>query len=374
MSASKEYLLHTHDLTVGYGKTPVLKDITFSLRPGQILTLIGPNGAGKSTILKSITRQLKTLSGTVYLDGAPMDTLTEPVLARTMSILMTDRVEPELMTCGEVVSAGRYPYTGRLGILSPEDRRQVWEAMELVHVSALYDRDFNRISDGQRQRVMLARAICQEPQVLVMDEPTSFLDIHHKLELLSILKDLVRQKHLAVVLSLHELDLAQKVSDLILCVREGAVDRLGTPEEIFSGDYIQSLYGVKRGSYNAAFGSLELEAPVGAPQVFVIGGNGSGIPVYRKLQRLGIPFAVGVVHENDLDYPVAKALGVQVISERAFEPISPEMLAQAQAVMARCEQVICTVNVFGTMNRGNLHLQSLAGEKLTSIEELQNDI
>lgn len=374
MSISKEYLLHTHALTVGYGKTPVLKDVTFSLCPGQILTLIGPNGAGKSTILKSITRQLKTLSGTVYLGKAPMDTLTDLALARTMSILMTDRVEPELMTCGEVVSAGRYPYTGRLGILSPEDHRQVREAMELVHVSALYDRDFNRISDGQRQRVMLARAICQEPKVLVMDEPTSFLDIHHKLELLSILKELVREKQLAVVLSLHELDLAQKVSDLILCVREGAVDRLGTPEEIFAGNYIQSLYGVKRGSYNTAFGSLELEAPVGAPQVFVIGGNGSGIPVYRRLQRLGIPFAVGVIHENDLDYPVAKALAAQVISEPPFEPISPEKLAQAKTVMAGCQRVICAVDAFGTINQGNLQLKALAGDKLTTIEEVQSNI
>lgn len=157
---------------------------------------------------------------------------------------MTGRIEPELMTCGEVVESGRYPYTGRLGILSEKDRSKAAEAMELIRVSELYDVDFTCISDGQRQRVMLARAICQEPEVLILDEPTSFLDIRHKLELLSLLKKLVIEKGLAVVMSLHELELAEKISDTILCIKDGRVDRTGTPGEIFSGDYINNLYGI----------------------------------------------------------------------------------------------------------------------------------
>ena len=143
---------------------------------------------------------------------------------------MTGWVEPELMRCEEVVESGRFPYTGRLGILSDYDHKQVAEAMELVHVTELADRNFNCISDGQRQRVMLARAICQEPDILVLDEPTSFLDIRHKLELLSILKDLVRQKNLAVILSLHELDLAQKISDFVVCIKDDHIDRYGPPD------------------------------------------------------------------------------------------------------------------------------------------------
>lgn len=363
----KEAILHTDQLTVGYNKKALIRDIGISVRPGQILTLIGPNGAGKSTILKSITRQLEPIAGTVWIGRRPLRQMNERELAQTVSIMMTGWVEPELMRCEEVVESGRFPYTGRLGILSAHDHEQVAEAMKLVHVTDLADRNFNCISDGQRQRVMLARAICQEPDVLVLDEPTSFLDIRHKLELLSILKDLVQQKQLAVIMSLHELDLAQKVSDYVVCIKDNRIDRCGMPEDIFTDDYIRDLYHVSRGSYNGLYGSLELEAPQGEPQIFIIGGGGTGIPIYRNLQRLGIPFAAGVLHENDLDYPVAKALASGIIAEKAFEPIGEAAIQRAMEVMDRCNKVICCLECFGTMNRGNQRLMNLAKQSGTLI-------
>ncbi len=366
-----EPILQTEALSVGYSGKALLSGIEISVRAGEILTLIGPNGAGKSTILKTLTRQLEPIGGLVWLENRPMGEMKENQVARTMSIVMTTPMEPELMTCGEVVCSGRYPYTGRLGLLSQEDRRKAAEAMEQVNVADLADRDFNRISDGQRQRVLLARAICQEPKVLVMDEPTSFLDIRHKLELLALLKELVRRRQLAVILSLHELDLAQLVSDRILCIREGAVDRCGTPEEIFTGGYIQRLYGVRSGTFHEEFGSLELEPVRGEPQVFVIGGGGTGISVYRKLQREGIPFAAGVLHENDVDWPVATALAAEVIGERAFEPVSLQALNRALEQLKKCRKLICCLRSFGTMNRNNEKLLEFAREQGIEIEQPQ---
>ena len=240
----EDKLLSAKKLSVGYAGKAVISGIDLDVPPGHIVTLIGPNGAGKSTILKTITRQLAPAGGAVYLNGRDLTALPEGQAARTMAILMTERAAPELMTCYDVVSAGRHPYTGRLGILSAADHQEVRRAMDLVGVAALAQRDFNRVSDGQRQLVMLARAICQKPRLLVLDEPTSYLDIRYKLVLLSILKDLVRLDGLGVVMSLHELDLARKVSDTIVCVKDGAVDRMGAPEEIFTGEYIGSLYGV----------------------------------------------------------------------------------------------------------------------------------
>lgn len=212
--------------------------------------------------------------------------------------------------------------------------------MELVHAEDLAPCDFSQISDGQRQRILLARALCQEPEVIVLDEPTSFLDIRHKLELLSILKDMVRKRQLAVIMSLHELDLVQKISDYVVCVHKGSIERCGTPEEIFTPAYVRELYEIERGSFNTAFGSLEMERVCGMPEIFVIGGGGSGISMYRKLQRRGIPFAAGVLHENDLDYPVAKALAVHVIAEKSFEPISDAAFSQACDWVEKCGSVI----------------------------------
>ena len=358
-----EDYIWTENMTVGYGKTPLIRQIGIHVRAGEIVTLIGPNGAGKSTILRSVIRQLGLLEGTVYLDGMPMKGMGEREIAKRMSILMTERIHPELMNCEDVVGTGRYPYTGRMGILTAEDRGKVREAMEMVHAWDLASRDFSQISDGQKQRILLARAVCQDPSVIVLDEPTSFLDIRHKLELLTILKDLVRRKKVAVLMSLHELDLAQKLSDYIVCVKGEYIERCGTPEEIFTSSYITGLYGITKGSYYAEFGCLEMEPVKGKPQVFVIGGNGSGIPVYRRLQRMGIPFAAGILHENDVDYPIARALASQVISEMPFEPIREETYDRAAEVLASCGQVICRLKEFGTLNDKNRKLAELGRDK-----------
>ncbi|MCD8364227.1 MAG: ABC transporter ATP-binding protein, partial [Clostridiales bacterium] len=326
--------------------------------------LIGPNGAGKATILKSLTGQLAWRGGTVYLDRQAMDRMGSQEVARKMSAMMPERLQPEMMTCEEMVSMGRYPYTGKLGILSEEDRRIVAESLALVHASELAQRDFNQISDGQRQRVLLARALCLEPVILVLDEPTSFLDIRHKLELLHILKDMVRKRQLTVVMSLHELDLAQKISDRVVCVHNNRIEKYGTPEEIFTDEYVKSLYDITKGSYNALFGCVEMDPVRGKPEVFVIAGNGSGIPYFRMLQRQGIPFAAGILEENDVDCLAAGKLAAEVIVQQAFLPISEEKVAEAKACMKRCRKVLVTVPEFLEGNRPNEELVRYAREEL----------
>ena len=366
----EQYFFCTDQLTVGYDGRPLIREINIQLKKGEILTLIGPNGAGKSTILKSITRQLATISGTVYLDKVTMAKMSNKEVSRKLAVVLTERMRPELMTCEDIVATGRYPYTGTLGILSAEDKAKVKKSMETVHAWDLKDRDFTAISDGQRQRILLARAICQEPEIIVLDEPTSFLDIRHKLELLTILKQMVLDHQLTVIMSLHELDLAQKISDQVICVHGDYIEKYGAPEEIFTSDYIKNLYGITRGSYNAEFGCVEMEPPSGEPEIFVIGGNGSGIPVYRKLQRQGIPFITGVLHTNDADYQVARELAAKVITEKPFECISRENYQKALEVMKKCREVYCPLKDFGTMNAGNKELLKEA-EKSGKLKEIR---
>ena len=344
------------DLTVGYHGKPLIRDICTEIQKGEIVTLIGPNGAGKSTILKSITRQIKTLGGNVSIADERIDAMENAILARKMAVVLTERMKTELMTCRDVVETGRYPYTGRLGILTKKDKEIVDEAMEAVHVRELENQSFQAISDGQRQRIMLARAICQELEVLILDEPTSYLDIHYKLELLSMLRKLAKEKKITVVMSLHEIDLAQKISDKILCVRGDRIFCYGKPEEVFKEEVIRELYGLDNGSYDPCFGSVELPRPEGEPRVFVISACGTGIPVYRKLQKENIPFAAGILYRNDVDYHVAKRLAAKVIEEEPFCSIRDEAYQEAKATIDSCQYVI---NAGVTIGEGNQRIAEL---------------
>ncbi len=349
-------LLRTEKLNVGYGKKIIIENVEISISAGEIMTLIGPNGSGKSTLLRSIAAQLKPLGGIVYIGGERQDKLGERELSQHMSVMLTERLQTEMMNCREVVESGRYPYTGMLGFLSDKDRQCVEESMKLLHTEELAECDFTQISDGQRQRVMLSRAICQEPEILILDEPTSFLDERHKLELLSMLKMLAKKRNIAVIMSLHEIDLAQKISDTSVCVKNGIIADFGTPDKVFTDENIRSLYDIEKGSFSVLYGSREMEAVYGKAEVFVIGGAGSGIPVYRRLQRMGIPFATGVIHENDIDHPIAKLLASELITERSYEPISVEKIELAKKMIKGCKEVICSCRSFGTMNIGNKQL------------------
>ena len=246
------------NLAVGYTKA-LLENITLGVERGQILTLIGPNGAGKSTLLKTLAGQLAAQGGAVLLDGAELSTLSGNAKARKMALMLPRTRRTELTTCFELAAAGRYPYTGRLGVLSAEDKAQVHAALKLVGAEALADRDFNKISDGQRQRVLLARAICQQPELILLDEPTSFLDIKGKVELLGILKQLAREQNMAVLLSLHELDLAQKISDKVVCVSPERVSGVLTPEQAFTKENISRLYQLTEDQYAFLYGEPATE-------------------------------------------------------------------------------------------------------------------
>ncbi|MCI6535960.1 MAG: ABC transporter ATP-binding protein, partial [Lachnospiraceae bacterium] len=313
-----DYYFQMQNMTVGYNGKPLIHDINIGIDQGEIVTLIGPNGSGKSTILKSITRQLKLIGGKVFFDNSFLQALSYKELSTRMAVVLTERMKPELMTCHDIVATGRYPYTGRLGILTREDEEKVDKAMEAVHAQELGGRDFNAISDGQRQRILLARAICQEPDIIILDEPTSFLDVRHKLELLAILRRMAKENGITVIMSLHEIDLAQKISDKIICVKGETISHYGIPEEVFQEDIIRELYEIDNGFFDPTLGSIELPRPTGEVEVFVISGCGSGIPVYRQLQKENTPFIAGILYTNDMDYQLARLLASQVIVEKPF--------------------------------------------------------
>ena len=353
----------TKSLAVGYNGRTLIHDIDIALEKGGILTLIGPNGSGKSTILKTIARQLAAIRGSVTVDESELFKMTSKELAKKQAVVLTERIHPELTSVRDLVGLGRYPYTNMVGRLTEEDRRIVGESLALVHVQGLADRDFMTLSDGQKQRVILARALAQQPELLVLDEPTAYLDIKHKTELLSLLRCLAREREMTVIMSLHEIDLAAKVSDLLLCVKGETVAAFGAPEEVMAGLPIEELYDMEKGSYDPDFGSVELEKTVGKPRVFVIGGAGCGIPIMRRLQRERVPFAAGILFENDAEARLARNLAAECIVSPAFEPIPEETFIRAKELMLTCEKVIDAGSPVGSFNEANGRLIELARKK-----------
>lgn len=368
-----KYYFRTEKMTVGYNGKPLMEQIEIGLSKGEILTLVGPNGSGKSTILKSIAGQLSLLGGTVMLGDNHMEEMSLSQRAQTMAVLLTERLRTEMMTCEDVVATGRYPYTGRFGLLSEKDREAVREAMHLVQVEEFKEQDFTRISDGQRQRIMLARAICQEPEILILDEPTSYLDVKYKLEFLSVLQEMKRKKKLTVIMSLHEIELAEIISNQILCIRNHRVDRLGSPAEVLTEGYVAQLFDITSGSYDETTGNAELPSPQGEPLVFVIAGGGSGKTVYRKLQREGTPFATGILFQNDLDYPTARALATKVYAAESFEPIQKKLLQEARESIKSCKKVICCRKRFGSWEQENEELLCWAQQCQIPVEDREGN-
>ena len=235
--------LDVKDLTIGYD-SDLVKDISFAVRPGQIVTVIGPNGSGKSTLLKTLTGVLAPRGGAVYLDGSDKESMPYKEIARKLSMVATHKVSPELMTCREVIESGRYAYTGLFGRLSDADRKVIDEAISATDTSEIAGRPFTNISDGQRQRVLLARAIAQEPRVLILDEPTSYLDIRYRMDILMRIRQLAKVHNIGILMSVHEPEIAMNLSDTVIAMSDGAIQRIGTPREVFEEEFIRRLYNL----------------------------------------------------------------------------------------------------------------------------------
>ena len=335
--------LELDHLSVGYGKRVLLKDLCASILPGQILTLIGPNGAGKSTVLKTVSHHLARRGGVVRVGGEDIERMDGHELAKRLSVVLTERVRPELMTCYDVAASGRYPYTGRFGMLTAQDRDVIAQSLALVHAETLADKPFARVRDGQRQRVMIARALCQQPRVLVLDEPTSFLDIRYKIELSAILLRLAREQGVTIVMSLHEIDLAARVSELVMGIGAHGVEVFGAPEAVFTEENISRLYGISSGAYDALSGSAELPCAEGQPRVFVLGGMGKATTVYRRLTREGTPFATGILAENDMDIPAARHLAARIRTTAPFAPPDEAVMMEARQTLLNCGALLIPI-------------------------------
>ncbi len=264
-------------VAAGYDRKIVVRDVSIDIKKGEIISLIGPNGAGKSTLLKSINKSLTPISGSVFIGGRDIKDVKVKDLARKMSIVTTDRIKPQLMTAYDVVMSGRIPYTDGFGIAREDDKIAAKKAIDVMKIEPFAHRSYMNLSDGQKQRTLIARAICQEPEYLVMDEPTSYMDIRHQMELMDVIGKL-SEEGITVIMSLHELEHALQVSDRLLLVHEDGHVNCARPEEVIEKEMLKDLFSLDDVMYRKVIAGIVIKSTE-------IGGAGAQSEGHEKRER-----------------------------------------------------------------------------------------
>ncbi|MEM1943761.1 MAG: ATP-binding cassette domain-containing protein [Candidatus Caldarchaeum sp.] len=352
-------MMKAYRLSIGYGGKPLATNINVELKPGEFTVVIGPNASGKTTLLKTLSGLLKPLAGTVFIGGDELTRLGNRSRARRVGVVLTGRQEVEGMLVEEVVSLGRYPWTGPLHFMGRRDREVVEKSMAMTGVLHLRSRRISELSDGQFQRVMIARALAQEPEILILDEPTTHLDAKSRIEVIKLLRFLAHHENMTIVASTHELELAFRFADKIILTAEHGLIVSENPEELIASPSFTKAFGFD-GELTISPQTLTVEFRHNpenkGPTAFVIAGGGTGSQTIRQLLRNNYRVVAGVLHENDVDYVVATALGVEVVAEKPFQKIGEKTLQQALEKMMGCDVVVYTDPPIGDINRQNLTL------------------
>ncbi len=357
-----EIVVAMKDLAVGYGLRKVLSGIRADIYRGQFLSFLGPNGAGKTTLLRTLSSHLRKLEGSLSVNGKAIESYSQKDLATGLAVVLTSRLDTELFTGFEFAAMGRHPHTGLMGTLSSKDKEKVWESLELVNAVNLADRMMSELSDGEKQKLFIARALAQEPKIIILDEPTAHLDLKHQMEVMAILRDSCREKEITIIASMHDIGIAARVSDQVALVKDGVVVAWGRPEDVLHGTNVSELYGITSAVYDRTIGTLEMRGGCGTKKVFCVAGSGTGAVLYRSLVRNGINVSTGVLHKNDIDCYVAKAIGMEVIDAPAFETVSGDLTIRCTKLIKTSDCLIDTGFPVGEMNQENLRLLQYALE------------
>ena len=236
--------LKADKLLLAYDEQPIVKDLDLMVPSGMITALVGPNGCGKSTLLRGLARLLKPRTGVVYLDGKLLTSMPTKDLAKQLGILPQSPSAPEGLTVHELVAQGRYPYQNWFHQWSEEDERMVTNALEITSLTEMATRSVDTLSGGQRQRAWIAMTLAQDTEVILLDEPTTFLDIAHQIEVLHLLEQLNREENRTIVLVIHDLNLGSRYAHHMVVMRDGHVVSTGAPQEVMTANMLRDVFGV----------------------------------------------------------------------------------------------------------------------------------
>lgn len=239
------YALQVENLQFGYRKQLVLKGLSFKIEKGNFISIIGPNGSGKSTLLKTLNQLYSPSAGSILIGGTNINRLKKKELARKVALVPQDTIIDYDFTVEDIVLMGRHPYKGRFQKENEKDYKIVNEVLKMTNTFHLKDRIITEISGGERQRVIIAKALAQKPSIILLDEPTSHLDINHQIEILNLLKRLNEEMGTTIVIVIHDVNLASRYSDEIIMLNEGEILEIGRPERVITKKNIEYVYDIK---------------------------------------------------------------------------------------------------------------------------------
>lgn len=361
----KTFACELERVSVGYDRNLVLENLSLAAGEGEMVALLGPNGAGKSTLLRVLTGLLKPVSGAVRLFGADVAGLRAAERARLVAVVPQELATPMAYTVAELVLMGRTAQLNPWRQPTPADARIVERAMVYTDVSDLRERTLDALSGGEKQRAVIAMALAQEPRIILMDEPTTHLDLNHALEIMQIVERLNREQGVTVIMTSHDLNLAAEFCQRLILMDHGRIAADGPPAAVLQEDILREVYHCDLrirqdpqtgGLFVAPMRRLAPPQPANAARIHVIAGGGSGGELLRRLALCGYRVTAGVLNQLDSDAQTAAALGVDLALEKPFSPIGAAALARARELAADAKAVILSEVPFGPGNLVNLEL------------------
>jgi iron complex transport system ATP-binding protein len=380
-------VLKAEHIKFSYSKELVVNDISMEIDNGEFVSIIGPNGSGKSTLLKTLNYVYTPLGGEITLFKRPISDYSRREIAQKIAMVPQDTVIDFEFTVEDVVMMGRHPFSSRFSKEDSRDHELVYEAMENTNVLNIRDRYITEISGGERQRVFIAKALAQDTSIILLDEPTSHLDINHQLEVLELLKYLNRERGIAIVLVVHDINMAARYSDRILLMKQGRIISQGTPDEVITPENIRIAYGintaVEKNPYTGHIEVTPLEVTrrlaTGAKKIHVICGGGSGAEIMNRLHMEGHILSVGVINVGDSDWQHAKALRIDLVEEKPFSDISEKASKEAMKKILDSDYIVISDTAIGSGNLLNFKIVNLAMEygkkalRVTKKTDLESD-
>lgn len=359
-------VLRIHDVECCYGAHQALQGINLNIPRGIFLGIIGPNAAGKSTLLKTLAATLKPVRGIVLFYGQELEKISRRTLAQQVSVVPQETAMNFPFSVFDVVLMGRHPHMGRFSLESERDLAVIEAAMKATKCWHLRDRSILELSGGERQRVILGRALAQEPDVLLLDEPTAHLDLTFQLEMLEVLKELQLRRGLTVVAVFHDLNLAAQFSDQLLFLHKGKIFAVGNPNDVLTSEMIKNVYrtdvliikhpltGVPQVVLLPGFN--EEDQAFSQLRVHLICGGGIGAPLMGQLARRGCQVSAGVLNIGDTDWETARVLGLPVAEEKPFSSIDSQAYDTNLKLALEADAVFLLEIPFGHGNLPNVRI------------------